>query len=665
LGAIDSSRGLLVVKQFPSIGILLSAITGLLVVMLVSVFAIFAKDAFDRRQEATHVLSVVNIARDMLLSKESLRFERGVIATALAAPKPASREMMNQVTASHNESEIALTSVINDLEKLPNGARPIFKEVLKRGVSYNELSPKLIAALQQPIEQRPGGLITDWNLAASELDSLIENQSDDLTGSIANSDPFINEMIKVNAIAWSVRVEAGADRRAIATAIAAAHAVSVEQLQQFAESTGRVSAPWAVLERDASQSSFPQKLKAAIQIANNLYFVSFHAMRENIIKTLENGKPSSISGEEWLQISNLGLNSIAPISKTALDLADSHVAEKVTIANRNFLIAVTLMILSISLASFTTVYVIFRVIGPLKQITQAMEIVAGGNLEHEIPFENRRDEIGRFAHALHMFRDHAIQKQHLEIELLRNMIAKEAAETSNRLKSEFLANMSHELRTPLNAIIGFSDMMQHKIYGSLCTQYDEYVSLINESGHHLLNLVSDLLDLAKIDAGKFALDLRAVDLKEAVDYCIQLNKRSVNDRRIALTENLPETSLSFIADPRALRQILLNLLSNAVKFTRNGGQVSITAVVVDSYLRITVRDNGIGIPASALSRIGQAFEQASNDPMLAREGTGLGLALIYSLVRLHGGSVHIDSKENVGTAVTVELPLSQTGRMAA
>jgi signal transduction histidine kinase len=653
------------VKQFLSIGILLSAITGLLVVMLVSVFAIFAKDAFDRRQEATHVLSVVNIARDMLLSKESLRFERGVIATALAAPKPASREMMNQVTASHNESEIALTSVINDLEKLPNRARSSFKEVLKRGVRYNELSPKLIAALQQPIEQRPGGLITDWNLAASELDSIIENQSDDLTGSIANSDPFINEMIKVNAIAWSVRVEAGADRRAIATAIAAAHAVSLEQLQQFAESIGRVSAPWAVLERDASQPSFPQKLKAAIQIANNLYFVSFHATRENIIKTLENGKPSSISGEEWLQISNLGLKSIAPISKTALDLAEAHVAEQVTIANRNFLIAVALMILSIGLASFTTVYVIFRVIGPLNQITQAMEIVASGNLEHEIPFENRRDEIGRFAHALHKFRDHGIQKQRLEIELLRNMIAKEAAETSNRIKSEFLANMSHELRTPLNAIIGFSDMMQHKLYGSLCTQYDEYVSLINESGHHLLNLVSDLLDLAKIEAGKFALDLRAVDLKEAVDYCIQLNKRSADGRRIALTENLPETSLSFTADPRALRQILLNLLSNAVKFTRDGGQVSITAVVVDSYLRITVRDNGIGIPASALSRIGQAFEQASNDPTLAREGTGLGLALIRSLVRLHGGSVHIDSKENVGTAVTVELPLAPAGRMAA
>src|ERR1019366_8623977 len=105
------------------------------------------------------------------------------------------------------------------------------------------------------------------------------------------------------------------------------------------------------------------------------------------------------------------------------------------------------------------------------------------------------------------------------------------------------------------------------------------------------------------------------------------------------------------------RQILLNLISNAVKFTRDGGQVSITAEAIDSHLRIAVRDNGIGIPASALSRIGQAFEQASNDPMRAREGTGLGLALVRALVGKHGGALHIDSKENVGTPVTIELPL--------
>jgi cell cycle sensor histidine kinase DivJ len=225
--------------------------------------------------------------------------------------------------------------------------------------------------------------------------------------------------------------------------------------------------------------------------------------------------------------------------------------------------------------------------------------------------------------------------------------------------------MSHELRTPLNAIIGFSDTMQLKIFGPLSGRYEEYASLINESGHHLLNLVSDILDLAKIEAGKFTLDPQAVDLGEPVDYCIQLTKRRADGRGIHLTTNLPNDSLTFIADSRACKQILLNLLSNAVKFSREGGEVSVAAIVIDNHMKITVRDNGIGMSASALARIGQALERSSNDPMLAREGTGLGLALVRALVRQHGGSLHIDSEENVGTAVTVELPLSQNTRVAA
>jgi cell cycle sensor histidine kinase DivJ len=233
------------------------------------------------------------------------------------------------------------------------------------------------------------------------------------------------------------------------------------------------------------------------------------------------------------------------------------------------------------------------------------------------------------------------------------------------VKSEFLANMSHELRTPLNAIIGFSDVMNQKLFGALPDRYEEYALLIHESGHHLLNLVSDILDLAKIEAGKFEIDPRPVDLAETVDYCIQLTKRRADERGIELTSDLPQTPPALVADARACKQILLNLLSNAVKFTREHGKVEVCVIAVDGHVKITVRDNGIGIPKAALARMGQAFEQASNDPMLAREGTGLGLALVRALVGQHGGSLHIDSEENVGTAVTVTLPLTQQARIAA
>ena len=315
-------------------------------------------------------------------------------------------------------------------------------------------------------------------------------------------------------------------------------------------------------------------------------------------------------------------------------------------ASRNFTLAISSILLSIALAGFSAWFMIWRVIKPLRQITQTMQTVVGGNLKCKIPLQDRQDEIGQFARTLSLFRDGALERQRLETELIRNLSAKETAEASSRVKSEFLANMSHELRTPLNAIIGFSDIMMQKLFGPLCIQYDEYAGLIHESGNHLLNLISDILDVAKIEAGKFALDFQTVDLAESVDYCIQLNKRRAEERGVALLVHLPKNLPAFTADPRALRQILLNLLSNAVKFTGKGGEVSLTASVADGRMRLVVRDNGNGIPAEALSRIGLAFEQASNDPMCAREGTGLGLALVGALVTApSGGTLHIDSKE--------------------
>jgi signal transduction histidine kinase len=244
-------------------------------------------------------------------------------------------------------------------------------------------------------------------------------------------------------------------------------------------------------------------------------------------------------------------------------------------------------------------------------------------------------------------------------------VAQELAETSSQIKSEFLANMSHELRTPLNAIIGFSDVMQHQIRGPLPQDYHEYASLINESGNHLLNLVSDILDLAKIEAGKFALDAREMDMEETVDYCLRMTQRRAEQGEVKLVKAAPEGSPNLTADPRACRQILLNLLSNAVKFTRRGGTVEVAIIAAGDRVGVCVRDNGIGIPAHVLSRIGGAFEQASNDPTLAREGTGLGLALVKALVTQHGGVIRIESQEKIGTTVTVELPRAQPSRIAA
>src|ERR1019366_9079757 len=224
---------------------------------------------------------------------------------------------------------------------------------------------------------------------------------------------------------------------------------------------------------------------------------------------------------------------------------------------------------------------------------------------HAIPFQSRRDEIGQFARSLRLFRDNIIEKRRLEEALQENQIAKDTAEASSRTKSQFLANMSHELRTPLNAIIGFSDIMQNQMFGPVQKQYREYAAIIHESGNHLLNLVSDILDIAKIEAGKFVLDFQDIDLTESVAYCVRLLKKRADEHGIRLVTLLPAQGLTFTADQRAFRQILLNLLSNAIKFSRSGDEVEVSARNTSDRLVLAVRDHGIGMSEDLLARIGR------------------------------------------------------------
>jgi len=428
---------------------------------------------------------------------------------------------------------------------------------------------------------------------------------------------------------------------------------------------GRVATSWTVIEDDARLPEFPPVMKQAVIRADRLYFTEFGALRGNTIQALRQGRKVPLSGRGWVAASNPGLDSIMAIARAALDLTEAYATEQLTVARRNFYFAIALMVASIALASFAAIYVMWRVIRPLRTITGTLANIAAGKMRGEIPFDDRHDEIGQFARALKMFRDSTLERLRLEKALLDSRMAQETAETSNRVKSEFLANMSHELRTPLNAVIGFSDIMQHQIKGPLNAAYLEYAALINESGTHLLNLVSDILDLAKIEAGKFSIDAREMNLVETIDLCLRLTQRRAEEGDIKLVKMVQEESLMLTADARACKQILLNLLSNAVKFTRRGGRVEVIATSSGERVHVKVRDTGVGIPAALLPRLGSAFEQGSNDPMLAREGTGLGLALVKALVAQHGGSVGIESRENVGTIVSIDLPRAQGDRAAA
>lgn len=235
--------------------------------------------------------------------------------------------------------------------------------------------------------------------------------------------------------------------------------------------------------------------------------------------------------------------------------------------------------------------------------------------------------------------------------------AKEAAERAYAAKSQFLANMSHELRTPLNAIIGFSEMMQRQLLGPIGSErYLDYIAGIRESGEHLLDLISDILDMSKIEAGKYELDLEELNLAKVIRLAIHMMEGRATEAKIHMSTEIANEDLHVVADRRALMQILLNLMSNSVKFTEPSGAVRIECIEREDYVSIKVHDNGIGIPANMLKNITRPFEQAASHYTRKHEGTGLGLSITKELVEMHGGSLHIDSTVGVGTTVTIRLP---------
>lgn len=236
--------------------------------------------------------------------------------------------------------------------------------------------------------------------------------------------------------------------------------------------------------------------------------------------------------------------------------------------------------------------------------------------------------------------------------------AKDSAERAYAAKSQFLANMSHELRTPLNAIIGFSEMMQQQLLGPIGNdRYLDYIKGIRESGEHLLDLITDILDMSKIEAGKYELDLEELNISKVVRLAVHMIEGKAVDTGIKIEVRIQDENLRIVADRRAVMQMTLNLLSNAVKFSHPNSRIEVECAAKKESVYLRVKDHGIGIPAHKLGTITNPFEQAANQYTRSHEGSGLGLSITKELAELHGGAIHIESQIDVGTAVTIRLPL--------
>jgi signal transduction histidine kinase len=314
---------------------------------------------------------------------------------------------------------------------------------------------------------------------------------------------------------------------------------------------------------------------------------------------------------------------------------------------------------------------------PIRQLAGASEKVAQGDLSLSVDVKSS-DEIGILAHSFNQMvlslrksRDELqqwgkklerrVKQRTADLEQKSRELSKANVrlEELSQLKSHFLANMSHELRTPLNSILGFSEVLQDKMFGALNEKQEQYVNYVMESGQHLLSLINDILDLSKIEAGKIEIELAELRIGDLLKDSLTMVKEMALKHGIELGLKLEDEIPEIFADERKVKQIVFNLLSNAVKFTPDGGRVGIEAVKEQEDIRVTVWDTGIGIKEEDKGKLFKEFQQLDSGANKRYQGTGLGLALSKRLVEMHGGRIWVESEPGKGSRFSFTLPIRQ------
>ncbi len=340
-------------------------------------------------------------------------------------------------------------------------------------------------------------------------------------------------------------------------------------------------------------------------------------------------------------------NRLERLSNTLVNKAEADMIASVNESRRAYLtsqrVVIGVALLSVVLVLVLGYAISWSLIGPVKRMDARLRGIAAGEFSEQLALENR-DELGDLAENLN--------RMSTELGRLYREI-----EAASRHKSEFLANMSHELRTPLNAIIGFSEVLDERMFGELNDKQAQYIRDIHESGRHLLSLINDILDLSKIEAGRMELELKRFHVRAALDNTMTLINERATRRSIKLSAELSDSLGEIVADERKFKQILLNLLSNAVKFTEEGGEIILGAARNADSLEVSVEDTGIGISPEDQQIIFEEFRQVGADRGRVSEGTGLGLTLTKKFVEMHGGTLSVRSEIGKGSIFTFSLPL--------
>jgi len=307
------------------------------------------------------------------------------------------------------------------------------------------------------------------------------------------------------------------------------------------------------------------------------------------------------------------------------------------------------------------------IVPPIRRAVTIASSVAAGELNNEIRAGKGRSEttrlLGALAEMQHSVAESVKRAEAVRISEAARMAAEydsDAAHRANKAKSEFLATMSHELRTPLNAILGFSELIHAQMLGPLPAAYAGYAGDIHTSGRHLLDLINDILDLSKLEAGKFEIHDEAVDLKAVLSDCLLLMRGQAEKSLLVLIEQFAPHVPLIRADGRHMKQIALNLLSNAIKFTPRGGEVTVALHASRTGLvEFAITDSGIGMTPAEIEVALMPFGQIDSKIARRHQGTGLGLSITRALVEMHGGKLRLESEPGVGTTVSVAIPVAR------